>query len=276
MTRMLRPGFDQNVLTPVLGVMFRNGVDARVVSDGLLVSLKDPQQPHLSPQQLAANGSGVFVAHQVRRLRTPGASSPMATRRYTLQVKDPLGRYLPLTIPADLPSDGLFEPACLGTSPGAAMPHVPLYSAAAHTVPPGHAEVRVDLRLASKSDAAAAWARLELWLDDTDTLLAEGLADERGSALLLCALPALRDPPLRASPPGTQAPFSNWNVSLRAFWSPAIAQAKVPDLCALHSLPEVPLLQDTAPPRPLAPALLTAGSPLVIRSNGSSFVFVGA
>ena len=276
MTRMLRPSFDQNVLTPVLGVMFRNCVDARVVSAGLLVSLKDPQQPNLSAQQLTANGYGVFVAHQVRRLRTLGAWSPVAIRRYTLKVEDPLGRYLPMTIPADLPGEGLLQPACLSTSPGAAMPHVPLYSAAAHTVPQGHAEVRVDLRLASKPDTAAAWARLELWLDDTDTLLAEGLADERGGALLLCALPALRDPPLRASPPGTQAPLSNWNVRLRAFWNPAIAQAKVPDLCALHSLPEVPLLQDTAPPRPLAAAMLMAGSPLVIRSDGSSFVFVGA
>ena len=274
MTRMLRPGFDQNVLTPVLGVMFRDGIDARVVRDGLLVSLKDPQQPNLPRQQLVANGYGVFVAHQLSRLRTPVASSPTATRRYTLKVEDPRGRYLPLTIPADLPTDGLLEPSCLSTSPDADLPHVPLYSAATRKAPAGHAEVRVDLRLASNPDAAAAWVRLELWLTDTDTLLAEGLADERGSALLLFAPPALRDPPLRASPP--EAPIGNWNVRLRAFWSPAVAQAKVPDLCSLHSLPEVPLLQNTAPPRPLAPALLTAGSPLVIRSDGSSFVFVGA
>jgi hypothetical protein len=276
MTRMLRPGFDQTVLSPALGVMFRDGVDDRVVSDGLRVSLEDPQQPLLPPQPLTANGYGVFVAHQVPRLRTWMASSPMDTRRYTLKLEDPLGRFLPMTIPADLPSDGLLEPACMGTSPGAAVPSVPLYSAAARTVPVGHAEVRVDLRLASEPDVAAAWARLELWLDDTGQLLAEGLADERGCALLVCAQPALRDPPLRASPPDAQAPLGNWNVSLRAFWNPAIARAEVPDLCALHALPEVQLLQGTAPPRPLAPALLAAGSPLVIRSDGSSFVFVGA
>lgn len=274
MTRTLRPGFDQDVLTPVLGVMFRDGVNGQVVRDGLQVSLKDPKQPHLPRQQLVVNGFGVFVAHQVSRLRTPVASSPTATRRYTLNVEDPQGRYLPLTIPADLPTEGLFEPACLSTSPGATMPHVPLYSAASRTASAGHAEVRVDLRMASDPDAAVAWARLELWLADTNILLAEGLADERGSALLLCALPALRDPPLRASPPG--APLGNWPVKLRAFWSPAIAQATAPDLCSLHSLPEVALLQNVAPPRPLAPTLLTGGLPLVIRSDGSSFVFVGA
>jgi hypothetical protein len=254
--------------------MFRDGSDARVVSDGLLVSLKDPQQPHLARQQLMANGYGVFVAHQACGVHTSVVSSPLATRRYTLKVEDPQGRYLPLTIPADLPIEGLLAPACLSTSPSTAQPHVPLYSAATRMAPAGHAEVRVDLRLASEPDTAASWTRLELWLIDTNTLLAEGLADERGSALLLCTLPALRDPPLHASPPG--APLGNWHVRLRAFWSPAIAQAQVPDLCSLHSLPEVPLLQSTAPTHPLAPALLTAGSPLVIRSDGSSFVFVGA
>jgi hypothetical protein len=276
MTRTLRPGFDRNVLAPVLGVMFRDRVDGRTVRDGLVVSLKDPQQPLLPRQPLMVNGYGIFIAHQVSRLRARPESSPVATRRFTLEVEDTLGRYLPLTIAADLPTEGLLEPDCLSTSPGSDTPHVPLYSAPARTVAAGQAEVRVDLRVASSPNAPAAWARLELWLADTDTLLAEGLADERGSALLPCALPALRDAPLHTSPPGAQAPPSNWNVRLRAFWSPAIAQAKVPDLCDLHSLPEVPLLQASSPPGPLPPAVLVAGSPLVIRSNGSSAVYVGA
>lgn len=276
MMRTLRPGFDQNVLTPVLGVMFRDAVDARTVRDGLVVSLKDPQQPLLPRRQLMANGYGIFVAHQVSRVRAPLDASPAASRRFTLNVEDKLGRYLPLTVAADLPTEGLLEPACLGASPGAGTPHVPLYSAPARTAAAGQAEVRVDLRVASDPDTPAAWARLELWLIDTDTLLAEGLADDRGSALLLCALPALRDAPLHTSPPGAQAPLSNWNVRLRAFWSPAIAQARVPDLCDLHSLPEVPLLQASSPPGPLPPAVLVAGSPLVIRSDGSSAVYVGA
>ena len=274
MRRMLRPGHDTNVLTPVLGVMFRDGSDARVVSDGLLVSLKDPRQPLLPRQRLVANGHGIFVAHEVSRLRTRVASSPPVTRRYTLAVEDRQGRYLPMTIPADLPTEGLLEPSCLSTSPGADWPHVPLYSAVERTVPAGRAEVRVDLRLASNPEAAAAWVRLELWMTDTGTRIAEGLADENGSALLLCTLPALRDPTLHASPP--EAPLGNWHVRLRAFWSPAVAQAEVPDFCSLNTLPEVALLQKAAPPSPLAPALLTAGSPLVIRGDGSPFVFVGA
>jgi len=255
--------------------MFRNSVDGRVVSDGLWVSLKDPQQPLLSVQALSANGYGVFVAHQVRGLGAAGPSSPAMRRRYTLSVDDRLGRYLPVTAPVDLPAEGLLDLAFLRTSPGNALPHVPLFSASNCAVPAGHAEVRVDLRLASDASAAA-WARVELWLEDPATLLAQGLADARGSALLVCALPALRDPPLRASPAGSQTTLSNWTVRLRVFWNQAIAKVQVPDLLDLLSLPEVPLLQGSSSPSPLAPALLSAGSPLVIRSPGSSCVFVGA
>lgn len=272
---ILQAGFDRSVHTPALGVMFRNSVDGRVASDGLLVSLKDPQQPLRAAQRLYANGSGVFVAHQLRGLGATVPTSPAATRRYTLAVQDPLGRYLPFTAPVDLPSEGLLDLAFLRTSPGTGWPYLPLFSASSCSVATGQAQVRVELQRASDASAAA-WARVELWLEDPATLLAHGLADARGQALLLCALPALRDPPLRASPAGTQAPLSSWTVRLRAFWNPAMAQVQVPDLSALLSLPEVPLRQSRSAPGPLAPALLSAGSPLVIRSAGSSCVFVGA
>ena len=275
MTRMLRPGFDWHVLTPVFAVMFRDRLDAHVVSEGLRVSLSDPALPNQAAQPLAANGYGVFVAHQVRGLHLPAdPASPPPTRQYILQVEDPLGRYLPLRMLADLPTDGLFEPACLLRSPANAMPHVPLFSTSARMLPAACGEVRVDLGLDAADDTPAAWARLELRLDSDGSLLAEGLADARGSALLPFALPALVDPPLSASPPGP--PLSTWPVRLHAFWNPAVAAEAIPDLCDLQALPEVPLLQTLAPSTPLAPALLVAGLPLVIRSTGSSFVFVGA
>lgn len=275
MMRVLKGGYDQSARTPALGVMFRNSADGRVVSDGLYVRLKDPQLPHQVAQPLLANSFGVFVAHQVRGLGAAGPSSPSATRRYTLAVEDRLGRFLPVAAPVDLPTDGLLDLAFLRTSPGAALPHVPLFSASSCTVSAGHAEVRVDLRLASDASAAA-WARVELWLEDPASLLAQGMADARGSALLVCALPALRDPPLRASPAGSQATLNQWTVRLRVFWNHTIAEAQVPDLSELLSLHEVPLLQGRSSLSPLAPALLSAGSPLVIRSPGSSCVFVGA
>ncbi|MDM0001820.1 hypothetical protein QTI24_24645 [Variovorax sp. J22P240] len=278
MMRTLRPGFDRNVLAAPFGVMFRDRLDHRVVSAGLEVRLSDPQRPGGSAQHLTANAHGVFVAHKVRGMRSLDEAavpvSPATTRRFDLHVTDPLGRYLPLRLPADLPSDGLFEPACLTQSPGAASPHVPLYSAAARNVSAGYGVVRADLRLASDPDVGAAWARLELWLDSM--LIGEGVADQRGCALLLCPLPTLLDPPLRTSPPGLPIARSSWEVSLRAFWDEAVARDVVPDLCELKQMPDVPLLRGVSPATPLGLSLLVAGSPLVVRSDGSSFVFVGA
>jgi hypothetical protein len=279
MMRTLHPGYDRNVLTPPFGVVFRDHLDQQVIAGGLEVSLIDPRQPGGRAQQLHANPHGVFVAHRVRGLRSAvdGSSvpvSPAATRRFDLRVTDPLGRYVPLRLPVELPGDGLFQPSCLAHSPNDVLPHVPLYSAAARDVPAGHGEVRAELRLASDPAACVAWARLELWLDAT--LIAEGVADERGSALLICQLPALRDPPLRSSPAVAPGPRSQWNVSLRAFWDAGLAQETVPDLCRLQKLPEVTLLQSLSPSTPLGSLLLVAGSPLIARSAGSSFVFVGA
>jgi hypothetical protein len=65
-------------------------------------------------------------------------------------------------------------------------------------------------------------------------------------------------------------------VSLRVFWDASLAQETVPDLCRLRQLPEVTLLQSLSPSTPLGSLLLVAGSPLIARSAGSPFVFVGA
>ena len=118
---------------------------------------------------------------------------------------------------------------------------------------------------------------MELWL--SSVLLGEGLADREGRLLLPCRLPPPRDPPLHGSPPAPASGFerNRWEVTLRAWWDPAMADAAVPELGALRSQPEVALLRDAASPDvPLGPQVLRAGSPLVVRSDGSSYLFVGA
>ncbi|MEL4178330.1 hypothetical protein [Roseateles sp. PN1] len=283
-SRDLRPGFDRNLLTPIFGVIFRDQLDGRIVSEGLKVRLIDPKQRNGAPRRLCANSYGAFACHRLRGISAAGGvASPSPTRRYELKVDDELGRYLPMTVSADLPQHGLFEPACLAQSPVVdtltPQPHMPLFSAPARSVPAGVGEVRVELRLASDPDKPAAWAWLELRLEADGRMLAQGLADQRGCALLLCALPAPVDLPLGGSPAHLMPPLAEWLVRLSAFWSPEIAAATVPDLCALQSLPPVSLLQDisVSPPTPLAPALLAAGSPLVIRGSGSSsFVLIAA
>lgn len=283
----LRPGFDTVVLTPAFGVMFRDALDGQVVREGLQVRLRDPQRAGEAARPLAVNGHGAFACHRLRGVHPASGlpaepMSPARPRRYALEVEDTWGRYLPMTVPADLPHAGLFEPACLVSSPAtdaAATPHVPLYCAPDRRVPAGVGAVRVSLRLASDPARPAAWARLALRLAADDRLLAEGLADAQGCALLLCPLPAPVELPLSGSPAQLVPPLTAWPVRLSAFWSPELATVRLPDLCALQALPPVPLLQDpsASPPTPLAPAVLTAGAPLVIRGSGSSsYVYLAA
>lgn len=284
MTRTLRPGYDRVVRTAPLGVRFRDVLDRRVVADGLRVDLLDAQRP-TKPLRLHASPSGVFVAHAVPGMNgfddievtSPGGMP----NRYSLSVRDTMGRYVDARIALVPPSDGLFEPACLHASPSAddTEPHVPLYSAATRALPAALAVVRAALRLASNPEQAASWARIELWLGTV--LLGAGVADANGILLLLCPLPAPREPTRRASPP-TGFERMAWDVSLRAYWNPAHRADPVPDLCDVHAQPEVTLLEARASATPLGTLQLRVGEPLIAAttdssdSSYSSFLFVAA
>ena len=278
MTRTLRPGYDHVVRTAPLGVQFRDVLDRRVVADGLRVDLLDAQRP-AKPLRLHASPSGVFVAHAVPGMNgfdeIEVASPGGMPNRYSLSVRDTMGRYVDASVALDPPSDGRFEPACLHASPSPedTAPHVPLYSAATRPLPAALAVVRADLRLASKPEQAASWARVELWLGTVP--LGTGVADANGSLLLLCPLPAPREPMRRASPPVGFERMA-WDVSLRAYWHPAHRAESVPDLCDVHAQPEVTLLQARAPARPLGTLQLRAGEPLIAATTDSSFLFVAA
>lgn len=278
MTRTLRPGHDRVVRSAPLGVQFRDVLDRRVVADGLRVDLLDAQRPS-KPLRLHASPSGVFVAHALPGMNgfdgVEVASPGGMPNRYSLSVRDTMGRYIDASITLDPPGDGLFEPACLHASPSAddTAPHVPLYSAAARPLPAALAVVRADLRLASNPGRAASWARIELWLGSV--LLGTGVADADGSLLLLCPLPAPREPTRRASPPAGFERMA-WDVSLRAHWHPAHRADSVPDLCDLHAQPEVTLLEALAPATPLGTLQLRADEPLIAATTDSSFLFVAA
>lgn len=278
MTRLLRLGHDRIVRTAPLGVQFRDALDRRVVADGLRVDLFDAQRP-TRPLRLHASPSGVFVAHALPGMNgfdaTEAASPGGVPNRYSLRVRDTMGRFVDAHIVLDPPSDGLFEPACVQASPSAddTPPHVPLYSACTRPPPAASAVVRADLRLASNPERAASWARIELWLGTA--LLGTGVADARGSLLLLCPLPAPREPTRRASPPAGFERMA-WQVSLRAHWNPAHRAQPVPDLCDVLAQPEVVLLEAHTPATSLGTLQLRAGEPLLAATSDSSFLFVAA
>lgn len=273
--RQLREPVDQVVLTAPLGMLFRDSFDGRVVADGLQVELREGTAGRW--QALQPNGQGVFVAHGLRRMRVPPDPASPATRRFEVRLRDLRQRFQPLRLQADLPTEGLYDPALPGASPPQRLPAVPLYSAATRGLPGGIGVVRACLRRAADPQQAAPWARVELWLDGQR--IGEGVADGAGALLLPCALPPPREPPLHGSPPAAAAGFerNRWDVELRAFWSPAMRADQPPDLHALQDQPEVPLLRDPgSPPAPLGPQVLRPQEPLVARSDASSYLFVGA
>jgi len=272
--RQLRDSHDVLELRALFGVLFRDSFDGRVVADGLDVELR--RAGTLAWQRLASHPHGAFAAHALRGLHRPVEGSP-PTRRYELRMRDTLARFLPLEVGVDLPTEGLYDPGLDTTSPPPREPAIPLYSAPCRAVAPGAGTVRAALRRASHPAAPTSWARMELWLGTT--LFGQGVADQEGELLLPCHLPPPREPPLHGSPPVPATDFERlrWDVSLRAFWDPALAGRARPDLHALLAQPEVALLRGPdSPPMPLGLQVLRAGYPLVARSDGSPFLFVGA
>jgi hypothetical protein len=278
MMRTLRPTLDRVLRRAPLGVQFRDALDQRVVANGLQVELHDAQRP-TRPLRLQASPSGVFVAHALpghTGFDAPQVSSPEQFQpdRFRLSVRDPMGRYVATSMAVNGLVDGLFAPACVDASPSAdSPPHVPLYSAATRPLPGAMAVLRADLRLASNQEQPASWAWLELWLGNLR--LASGVADVNGSLLLLCPLPTPREPTRRNSPPVGFERMS-WDVSLRGYWDPARRTQGVPDLCALRAQPEIDLLSLRVPATALATLQLRAGTPLIVASANSSFLFVAA
>ena len=272
--RQLRESRDVLELRALFGVLFRDSFDERIVAEGLDVELR--RAGTAAWQRLASQPHGAFVVHALRGLRRPVEGSP-PTRRCELRVRDALGRYLPLQLDVDLPIDGLYDPGLGVASPPPHEPAIPLYSAPTRSVAGGTGCVRAALRRAADPDRPASWARVELWAGATR--LGEGVADARGELLLPCRLPPPREPPLHGSPATPAAGFERlrWDVSLRAFWDPLLAGHERPDLHALLDQPEVALLRGPdSPSLPLGPQVLRAGLPLVVRSDGSPFLFVGA
>lgn len=272
--RQLRDSHDVLELRALFGVLFRDHFDGRVVAEGLDVQLR---RAGSGPwQRLASHPHGAFAVHTLRGLRRPVEGSP-PTRRYELRLRDTFARFLPLEVGVDLPTEGLYDPGLDPASPPPREPAIPLYSAPSRSVPGGSGTVRAALRRASHPDRPASWARMELW--SGTTRYGEGVADRDGELLLPCRLPPPREPPLHGSPPEPDAGFERlrWDVSLRAFWDPALAGRERPDLHALLDQPEVALLRGPdSPSVPLGPQVLRAGLPLVARSDGSPYLFVGA
>lgn len=262
---------DRLVLAAPLGVALWDVAGARFVSDGLIVSAS-PASQRAQRVMGAPNRSGVFVFHHLPGLMgfergaqdVPASPSPPTSRRFVVDVRDPSGRFLPLSLALDAPVRGLVQ---FGCAPGQlARAALPLYSAPGRPAPAGLALVRAQLQVAG-SGVPAAWAVLELDLPGRPGA-ARGIADALGQVAVLFPYPEPAGVPI-GSPGGASGPplaQQSWAVRARARFGALASGPTPPDLCAILNQPSAMLFADASASTALGSANLVYGRELVLRS----------
>jgi hypothetical protein len=260
-------------VTP-LGVRFWDPV-AEAAAEGLGVTAYRAGD---SRQRVTAvmNRKGVYLLRDVPGLGDLESGAGDAAywaslpppQRFTVEVVDPAGRFIPFSFTADLPCRGLFTWQCATASPpNPPAAFVPLFSTASRPVPAGSAAVRADL-WDPGAGAPAAGAVLEV--RPAGQPAARGIADDQGRVVVLLPWPppALPFPVLGSPMAGAAVPLAQqqWPVDLRASYAPLGPGPPPRDLCALLSQPPADLWSGSSRLAPLTGATLRFGQDLVLRT----------
>jgi hypothetical protein len=266
-----------------LGVRFWDAAEGTSLVDGLRVDVFLRANPR-SRTRAHPNRGAVYVAQTLPAFAAWGSpeqpglrdfegsdAAPevlwaTATRPYRVEVRDPLGRFVPFAFDADLPARGVFtwlapwlsppQPVALpgegGSPPRLLLERVPLFSAPARQLPGPLAVVRAHL-LDQATGREAAWCPLGVSIDGERVGM--GVADARGRVAVAFPYP---EPPRMtlASPPEARNDFS-WPVELTAFVPPAPPPGPVPEIADLAQV-----LAALAFPRPVLESLGLPGVPL--------------
>lgn len=260
------------------GVQFCDSITLAPIRIGLDVVLRLADEPQLLIQA-HANSSGILLAHRLPGMAARIAGSgdaefwrhPPASRDYLVEVRDRMGRYLPLSFHTRLPQRGLCLPECLRASPPASQA-IPLYSCPSRPRPLPLATLRGELHDAA-SNQPVAWALVEAWYHGR--MLGRAISDQQGRLLLMFGWP---EPEGRttASPPSppASAPLFSWQIGLRVFSSGLLAADAAPDCDLLLSQPAVTPLAQLSPPQPLGPLTLEYGRELPLRSDGANCLYL--
>jgi hypothetical protein len=290
MTVALRP-LEVLARHAAIGVRFWDAARSTSSIDGLQVEVFQRANPRLR-RPMRPNLSGVYVGHAVPGLRDfefsdtdppqLWATAEAALRACRIEVRDPLGRFLPLAFDVDLPVPGLLTwtapwfsppqpivmPGTPGSPPQLMLQRIPLFSAPSRGVPDAQAAVYAQLR-GTASGRPAAWALLGVNIEGQRCGL--GLADEQGRVAVMFPYP---EPPRRAlaSPPEARNDFS-WPVELEVFWAQASPPAPVPaipDLADVLAQLNTPGSVDDLLSSPSAARRLAYRVPLTARTLGAA------
>ena len=234
-----------------IGVRFWDVSGATSLIDGLQVEVFPRANPRAA-KLMKANPSGVYVGHAVSGLHDfeysdvdPPAlwgTAEAALRACRIEVRDPVGRFLPIAFDAELPHAGLLSwnapwfsppqlivlPGSSGSPPQLMLERIPLFSAPERPLPDALAVVYAQMR-EPVTQRSAAWACLGVSIEGQRCGI--GLADRQGRVAVMFPYP---EPPRRtlASPPEARNDFS-WPVELEVFWSLPSPPPAVPEIADL-------------------------------------------
>ena len=261
------------------GVQFRDVATGERIAEGLSVTLT------------GASGRGVPLSINRSRIwfasRLPGigdgeladtADWSTLARDYTLDVRDPAGRFLPLSVATSLPVRGLYSWPDWPTLPRPPLrplvddlPNgpiaggwLPLFSAAARNSPAPLAELRAQL-VDRDTGAPAAWALVTASYDNR--VRAIGMAGADGQLVLYFAYPPLPQPSIATSPPAITD--YRWPIALAAYGT-ALPADRPPDLAQAMAQLSHPATLFANATDPLGPQLMSLGKPLTIRTESTS------
>lgn len=291
---VIGPELERVVSVVPFGFRLWDPVVGKAISAGLEVTWRTPRGRQLP---VSSSPSGVFaLRHQAGNDAFEHgagddafwASPPPGPEIGTVQVSDPLGRYLSFSFNPDGPARvgrlardvcGLPAGGILGLSeaspPESAMPVLPLFSTASRIAPQGMARLSAQLETSTGVPAAGAIVRVSP-PGEPPTF---GLADSRGVVSAVVPYPRPTQPLL--SPPaaaGSNA-AKHWDhIGVSVFWA-ATPLASPPDLCELLSQIEsspVAILASQAPDAVLTSVQLNFGVPLDLRTFPLSVLIVEA
>jgi len=161
------------------------------------------------------------------------------------------------------PGAALFDNFIFESSP---IPFIPLFSAPTRSPQGGMAVLRAELwdpLPRGGEGAPAAYALLEASLAGRQTLRA--VADAKGRVALVFPYPEPAGAGGTVPPPAYTS--QEWEVRLRAFYTPRGEVPPLPDLPAVFEQPAARLWSDEARTQPLTKATLRFGRELVLRSH---------
>lgn len=278
---------EQVTIVAPLGIRFWDVALGVSVDDGLTVTAWPQGMPDMATRAFQTP-SGIYAfrnlpgLHAVEYPLAGGPdSSPPAARRFTVEVVDTRGRFLPAAFGVDLPFRGIFPRGFTGGGP----PGFYLFSAPTRPPTASLAVIRAQLMDGVNPGAqkAAAYAVMEVAVPGAGPCI--GVADERGCLAVLFPYPTFGASAQGASPGPSPRGISQqrWEVAIGVRYAPAaltsLQGSSVPDLRSiLNQSPGLiwtTLAVPAGQPVDRMSAELVFGQALVLRTDQRSALTIG-